>query len=54
MEEKKQENQEQPEIISYRRRCRSEAAGTGLSHYIMMEEDEDNEEAGLAKTSNKS
>jgi modified peptide precursor CbpA len=46
MEEKKQENQqenqEQPVIISYRRRCRSDAVGTGLSHYIMMEEEEDN------------
>lgn len=49
MEEKKQENQEQPVIISYRRRCRSDAVGTGLSHYIMMEEDEeDNEEAHFA------
>jgi modified peptide precursor CbpA len=44
MEEKKQENQEQPVIISYRRRCRSDSVGTGLSHYIMMEENEDNEE----------
>ena len=51
MEKKKQDNKEQPEIISYRRRCRSEAAGTGLSHYIMMEEDEDNEEASFAETS---
>ena len=42
MEEKKQENQEQPVIISYRRSCRSDAVGTGLSHYIMMEEEEDN------------
>lgn len=45
MEEKKKENQEQPVIISYRRRCRSDSVGTGLSHYIMMEEDEDKEEA---------
>lgn len=45
MEEKKKENQEQPVIISYRRRCGSDSVGTGLSHYIMMEEDEDKEEA---------
>jgi modified peptide precursor CbpA len=41
MEEKKQENQNQPTIISYRRRCSGDAAGTGLSHYIMMEEDDE-------------
>jgi len=41
MEEKRKENQDQPTIISYRRRCLSDATGTGLSHYIMIEEDED-------------
>jgi modified peptide precursor CbpA len=53
MEEKKQDTQNQPTIISYRRRCLSDAAGTGLSHYLMMEEGEEKQEARLAETDKK-
>lgn len=40
MEEQKDKKQDQPVIISYRRRCESDTAGTGLSHYIMIEDEE--------------
>jgi modified peptide precursor CbpA len=37
---KKEEKAERPIIISYRRRCVSDVTGTGLSHYIMFEDEE--------------
>lgn len=37
----KKEKKNQPVIISYRRRCVGDVTGTGLSHYIMLEDEKE-------------
>lgn len=39
MQEKERKSREQPMIISYRHRCVEDVTGTGLSHYIMVEDE---------------